>query len=205
MSSDAVYLAALLLGWIAPLGLGMLLFFKKVTSPSLRVVLSIILGLGVVWLIIATLSLDSLPHTRGKAELVHCQSYLRQLGLGIQMYRDDFNGQLPLSLNQTVASYIGSREPPTLFDSSLEPPILYVGKTHRGSAADFPFYYWPRANPKPQDMLCWDALPHVIHHGILRFSSTSQRNVLFADMHVEVLNEPDFQSLYARETGTSAH
>ena len=69
----------------------------------------------------------------------------------------------------------------------------------------YAYLYLPVKDPKPSDMVCWDPVPHVTRHGILRYLSTTQRNVLFADGHVNTVSEAEFQILYAKQTGKSSH
>jgi len=84
--------AAFLLGWVALLVLSGMLIFRMAKSTTLKVGLSILLGLGAVGLLFATFHSIQYRYERGNAQLHLCSSYLREMGLCISMYRDDFNG-----------------------------------------------------------------------------------------------------------------
>ncbi|MCX8157060.1 MAG: type II secretion system GspH family protein [Verrucomicrobiae bacterium] len=58
--------------------------------------------------ILASLMLPALGRAKGKAKAAHCLSNLRQIGLGIQMYAEDFDGYGPTTSHggQTNRSWI---------------------------------------------------------------------------------------------------
>ena len=58
--------------------------------------------------ILAAMLLPALSSARKKAVEINCVSNLRQLGLHIQMYRDDNKEQFPLWLSAMVPDYIES-------------------------------------------------------------------------------------------------
>lgn len=52
--------------------------------------------------LLASMLMPALSRASGKARQVKCLSNLRQLGLGLVMYADDFDGRLPQTAHQTL-------------------------------------------------------------------------------------------------------
>jgi hypothetical protein len=177
------YVFVVVLGWIPPLGFGLSLLLNRNRTPFRLVLGCLLLVISLPWLAGAI----QIPLARSKAYLIQCHSNLRVVGLAMSMYRDDFNGQLPPSLDMVV-KYVGKDR---YFACPGSPSI-------KGAV---PYFYWLREIPNPSDMICWDPVPHTIRHGIFGLFSTKQRNVLFGDLKVKTLDEATFQSLYAKQTG----
>ena len=185
--SDASVLAVML-GWIPPLGLGLVLLLKKNRTAFHSLLGGILLVLGIIWLAGA----HQVSAARGIARAMLCRNNLAELGLALRMYRDDYNAQLPPSL-EPLPRYLGR-------DFLFTCPTDSMARN-----GGYAYLYLPVKDPKPSDMVCWDPVPHVTRHGILRYLSTTQRNVLFADGHVNTVSEAEFQILYAKQTGESSH
>jgi len=183
MSWSGVLVLVVLLGWIPPLGFGLLLLLNKKRTPFRLVLGCLLLVISLPWLAGAI----QIPLAQSKAYLVQCHSNLMAVGIALSMYRDDFNDQLPPSLNMAV-KYLGQDR-------------YFACPGSPSTKGTVPYFYWPVRNPKPNDMICWDPAPHTIRHGIFGLFSTEQRNVLFADSHVETLEESAFQRLHAKQTG----
>jgi hypothetical protein len=186
MSWSDAFVLVVVLGWIPPLGFGLLLLLNRERTPFRLVIGCLLLVISLPWLASAI----QIPLARSRAYLVQCRSNLKVVGLAMSMYKDDFNGQLPPSL-EMVVKYIGK-------DRYFSCP----GSPSTQGAV--PYSYSPVQNPKPHVMICWDPAPHTIRHGVFGLFSTKQRNVLCADEHVETMDERDFQSLFAKQTGKSS-
>jgi prepilin-type processing-associated H-X9-DG protein len=161
---------------ITSFGLGLMFLTHGVRTRSRTVWGGVLLVVAIFWLMLASASILYRPVTSGKSELMRCKSNLAQIGIGLSMYRDDYNGQLPSSLN-VITNYIRSAKPLTCPNSPKS----------QGSS----YFYLPRQTLTSKDILCWDSVPHEI----------GQRNVLFGDFHVETFDEPGFQKLYAKQAG----
>ena len=126
----------------------------------------------------ATLA-GALMQARNAAASVQVASHLRQLSIGIMMYTNDHNGQLPKDLGTDVQKYLGA-DPQKLWTDPLRPnekkPYVYLKLADKmgdvKDPADSVMIY--------ENHTTWDA-------GI---------NVAFADGHVEwVVDEKQFKAM----------
>ena len=182
--SQSLYLLVVMLGWIPSLGLGSLLFLKKETFPGRTLLGVTFLVLGSCWFFAALQA----PAGLDTARVTRCRSNLKMIGLGLMMYKDDWNGQIPSTLDQ-VPHYVGKNV------------LLYCPADGRETNLRNAYSYRPTNSTNSHEMVCWDSLPHKVHNRFLPFLTTNLRNVLFADWHVEPLTELDFQKLYAKQAG----
>jgi hypothetical protein len=183
MSWSNAFVLVVVLGWIPPLGFGLLLLLNRKRTPFRLVMGCLLLVISLPWLAGAI----QIPLARSKAYLIQCHSNLKVVGLAMSMYKDDFNGQLPPSLDMLV--------------KYVDKDLYFACPGSPSAKGAVPYFYSPEQNPEPNDMICWDPSLHTIRHGIFGLLSTKQRNVLFADGKVRTLSEPDFQKLHAKQTG----
>jgi hypothetical protein len=161
---------------ITSFGLGLMFLTHRVKTRSRTICGGVFLTVAIFWLMLTSASILYRPMTHGRADLVRCQGNLKQIGLGLMMYRDDYNGQLPASLD-LIPHYIGGAK------------ALMCPNSPKSQGSSY--FYSPRQNLTSRDILCWDSVPH----------EGTKRNVLFGDFQVVTMDEPDFQNLYAKQTG----
>lgn len=172
-------------GWIAVLVCGVLLLISAYRNHRAKTTACVTLTMGIVWLVLVGVG-PSLLRYRGR--LAVCQSNLKQIYLGVSMYRDDHNGQMPPSLS-VIQSNIVSRR---VFECIEVTPEGSSSDVRPRCDSDYEYRYI--AHPSSNDVIFWDLNEHR-PRGVWRFVIRARRPVLYADGHVEALDQQKFQLL----------
>jgi prepilin-type processing-associated H-X9-DG protein len=126
----------------------------------------------------AGFALPAMTRARGQAQRSACASNLKQIGLGIAMYKEDHGGRLPANLAELVnGKYISAKQ---VFKCPRDAKPEEIA----GLATSYHYVGALPPDAKPDAVVAYDASPG--NHG--------GRNVLFADGHVEWMTEQKFQA-----------
>ncbi|MEW6355628.1 MAG: DUF3352 domain-containing protein [Planctomycetota bacterium] len=140
--------------------------------------------------IAAAVAIPSLTNARGAARQAKCMSDLRQIGLGIAMYANDFNDQFPPDLKTLHPKYVSTRD---VFRCPIDNAPRKEQWGDQEVEISYDYIFIPvglAAVEQPSGtIIAFDSAPR----------HENKRTALFVDGHVELLTEQIFQERIAAQ------
>ncbi|MEW6359743.1 MAG: ankyrin repeat domain-containing protein [Planctomycetota bacterium] len=149
---------------------------------------------GVCILLPVSVCLPALNTAREMARRAHCKSNLRQIGLGLAMYRNDFHGHLPPRLSLIYPEYVSSRMVFACMSADDSPGTICAGQPFERHQVS---YVYRRLDAALEDISPSESKVILMHDK--PGNHLGGANVLFLDGHVEWRTGfvgPDFAPLH---------
>ncbi|HBC89160.1 MAG TPA: hypothetical protein DCZ94_19650 [Lentisphaeria bacterium] len=154
--------------------------------------------------ILAALLLPALKQARDMGITTLCSSNLKQCGLGLMGYLDDFGGVFPLQEYDSSHVALPLRVIADYFDHPNDTPVFekcaktgWIYASHAHAVQGYGLFRWPSHNPiyltrisRPSDMIVFSERTKVYHwfredYRAIRLTHGRGINILFLDGHVE--------------------
>lgn len=121
---------------------------------------------------------------RGSACKAACLSNLKQIGLALHMYTQDYNGKFPDDISVLCPDYISTAK---IFKCPGDKTISEIKEVNHGTQISYVYIKGLTEKDSSDSIMVYDASPDN-HDG-------EGRNVLFLDGHVRWYAEKEFQEL----------
>jgi prepilin-type processing-associated H-X9-DG protein len=130
---------------------------------------------------------------RENAKRANCKSNLRQIGLALHIYSDDYAGTCPPSFRELYPHYVDNAR---LYKCPSDDSVKSRAFADASGIAKSSYAYVPGLSPAMPDQMI------VAYDKSLKHHSKAGRNVLFVDAHVEwwpAAREAEFQKLLVEQ------
>lgn len=124
---------------------------------------------------------------RGSARKAVCMSNLKQIGLALHMYAQDYDEKFPDDISALCPNYIANAK---IFKCPSDKTISEIKEMKPGTRISYVYIKGLTEKDSQDSMIAYDASPDN-HDG-------EGRNVLFLDGHVKWYDEKEFQKLLSK-------
>ena len=133
---------------------------------------------------LAALQETAFEQSKSLARRASCMSNLKQIGLALHMYAQDYDGKFPDDLSTLCPNYISN---PKIFKCRGDKTISEIKEMKQGTRISYVYVTVLTEQDSTDRILAYDASPD--------FHDGEGRNVLFLDGHVAWYAEKEFQKL----------